>query len=512
MSTSYSFIRLPRLAPLVLGLTLLAWIAHPAAAANRPTESRLFRAGAAVSDITPEIGQLIIGGFSPTGIKHIHDNLHVRALVLDDGAQRLALVVCDSIGLPKEVCDEAKRLTQQLTGLDRAHVLIAATHTHSAGSAGTEISMGPNGGAVEPKQVMDPVTGRPTVGRVADYQHFIAKRIADAVQRAVTQLEPARIGWGRGQEPGQVFNRRWFVGEEANRHNPFGGVDQVRMNPPAGSPDLIKPAGPTDPQISILSVQAKDGRPLALLASYSLHYVGGVPAGVVSADYFGVFCERIGELLGVDRQDAPPFVGMLANGTSGDVNNVDFRRKASRQPPFEKMHQVANAVAAEVYRAYQTIEHQDWVSLDARYEELSLASRRPTPEMVTRAKEVLARPAGTKGWHPQERSYANRVMQKAAGPAFVDFPLQAVRIGDLAILTIPAEPFAAIGLELKAKAPFKQAFTIGLANAYYGYLPTDDQHPLGGYETWVGTNRVEIGAATKIVAALLRLAGEIQPK
>lgn len=497
---------------LTLRLFLPLFAAASLSAAVPAGEAKLFRAGAAVSDITPEIGQLIIGGFSPTSSTHIHDNLHARALVLDDGTQRLAIVVCDNIGLPKEVCDEAKRLTQQLTGLDRAHVLISATHTHSAASAGTEISMGPNGGVAETPPVLDPITGRATVGRVADYQHFIAKRIADAIQRAIVQLEPAKIGWGRGQEPGQVFNRRWFMREESNLRNPFGGVDQVRMNPPAGSADLIKPAGPTDPEISLLSVQAKNGRPIALLASYSLHYVGGAPQGVVSADYFGVFCQKLGELLGVDRNAGPAFVGILANGTSGDINNVDFRLKPAPLPPYEKMQRVANAVAAEAFRAYQTIEHHDWVSLDARYEELKMASRRPTPEMVTRAQAVLARPAGAPIWHSREKNYASRVLQKAAGPAFVDFPLQAFRIGDLAIMSVPVEAFAVIGLELKAKAPAKQAFTIGIANAYYGYLPTVEQHPLGGYETWVGTNRVEIEAAPKIVSTLVRLVGEMQPR
>src|SRR5207244_12888125 len=100
------------------------------------------------------------------------------------------------------------------------------------------------------------------------YQNFIARRIADAVQCAINNLEPARIGWGAVQQPQHVFNRRWFVSDEALRHNPFGGVDRVRMNPPQGSAALEKPAGPTDPEIPFLSIQAKAGRPIALLAAY----------------------------------------------------------------------------------------------------------------------------------------------------------------------------------------------------------------------------------------------------
>src|SRR2546426_10414867 len=94
--------------------------------------------------------------------------------------------------------------------------------------------------------------------------------------------------------------------------NPFGGIDEVKMNPPAGSPDLLEPAGPTDPDVFIISVQTVDGRPLALLANYSLHYVGGTGRGEISADYFGMFAERIQQMLGAEKSD-PPFVGIMSN-------------------------------------------------------------------------------------------------------------------------------------------------------------------------------------------------------
>lgn len=476
-------------------------IGHSLALAATNSGDRVFRAGAAVGDITPELGSMIVGGFNPTPAKHVHDPLQVRALVLDDGAQRLAIVICDNIGLPREVCDEAKRLTRERSGLDPSHVLVAATHTHSGATAGTETSIGPNNGR-GPEDI-------------ATYQRFIATRVADTVQRAFSQLEPARIGFGRGAEPSQVFNRRWHVTDEALRRNPFGGVDTVRMNPPAGSPALEKPAGPTDPEIPFISIQSRDGRPLALLAAYSLHYVGGVPGGVISADYFAMFCTRIAQLLDVDRSPdgrRAPFVAMLANGTSGDVNNVDFRQKRAPQPPFEQMSRVARLVAAEVYRAYQAVEYHDWVPLDGRLEELTLRARKPTPEMVTRAREMLARDDRGPGWHSLEKSYARRVLQRAEAPDPVQVPVQALRIGDLAIMGTPVETFAEMGLDLKARAPFGRAFTISLANGYFGYMPTPRQLALGGYESWVGTNRLEPEAAPRITAALLRMMAEMRSR
>lgn len=463
--------------------------------------AQVFRAGAAVGDITPELGSIIIGGFSPTPAKDVHDPLQVRVLALDDGKTRLALVVADNIGLPREVCDEAKRLVHSQVGLEPSRVLISATHTHSAPTAGTETSIGPNNGRGP--------------ADIAAYQKLIATRIADTIQVAIARLEPARVGWGSGQLPGQVYNRRWHVSDEALRRNPFGGVDAVRMNPPAGSPALTKPAGPTDPEIPFISVQARDGRPLALFATYSLHYVGGVPQGVMSADYFAVFCARIGELLNAGRRVDPlaaPFVGLLANGTSGDINNIDFRQKRAAQPPFAQIHRVANEVAAEVYRACQLIEYREHVELDSRLADLEVASRRPGPEMIARAREVLARPAGGPGWHPLEKAYANRVLQRAEAPATVRAPLQALRIGDVLIMSVPVEAFAAMGLDLKARAPFPKAFTVGLANAYHGYLPTPEQVPLGGYETWVGTNRLDPASGPAMTAQLLRFAEEMRPR
>jgi neutral ceramidase len=92
----------------------------------------------------------------------------------------------------------------------------------------------------------------------------------------------------------------------------------------------------------------------------------------------------------------------------------------------------------------------------------------------------------------------------------VSVVLQALRIGDVGIAAIPFEVFAETGLELKQKSPLKPTFTVELANGWYGYLPTPEQHELGGYETWLGTNRVEVEASRKIVATLLELFAQLK--
>jgi neutral ceramidase len=477
--------------PLIALLCLCSAGVTPAqAAAANAADLPVFKAGAATSNITPPIGLPIVGGFTPPPSAHIHDELHVRCLALDDGTTRLAFAVVDSVSVNREVFDEARRLIHEATGLPPAHIMMSATHTHSAVSA-----RGDN--ALVFRTTLD------------DYQTFLARRIADGVRRALNHLEPARIGWGAGQVPQHVFNRRWLLKDGKTAPDPFGGQDRAVMNP-GQRPDLLKPAGPTNPEVYFISVQSTSGRPIALLANYWLHYVGGTGPRHISADYFAAFCDRIQELLGADRQD-PPFVGILSNGPCGDVNNIDFSAPpAPRRAPYEKIRLVANDVAQEVLRVHRTIEHRDWVPLNAADAELELKLRHPSPELVHRAREILARGATASPVHARERLYAERTLVAKDWPETVSIMLQTFRIGELAIAAIPFETFTETGLELKAKSPFKDTFTIELANGGYGYLPTPEQHELGGYETWLGTNRVEKEASRKIVATLLELLAQVK--
>jgi neutral ceramidase len=450
---------------------------------------KIFRAGASTANITPPLGSPIVGNFDKPLATHIHDELHARALALDDGTTQIAFVVVDNLGPDRVVFDEAKRLVQEKTGLAPAHILMSGTHTHS----------GVNGSG--PGNRKDGVA-------LDEYQTFLAQRIADAVQIALNNLEPARIGWGVGKVPQHVFNRRWRMKEPVM--GPFGAEESVVMNPGVENPNLLEPAGPTDPEVSFISLQSLKGRPIGILANYSLHYVGGVPKGHISADYFAVFADRIEELLSADRQD-PAFVGILSNGTSGDVNNINFRGPVQRHAPYEKMRIVANDVAQEVFTVYRTLKYNDWVRLQAAHSELTLNVRRPTPDMIAFAKNVLARPDDAKPGHRLEEHYANGTLRMQKDwPEQIDIVLQAFRIGDLGVAAIPFEVFTEIGLEVKKKSPFKPSFTISLANGRYGYLPTPKQHALGGYETWLGTNNVQVDASEKIVNELMRLFSELK--
>lgn len=448
---------------------------------------KVFRAGAATTNITPFLGDRIIGGWSTPEATHIHDELLAKCLVLDDGATKLVFIIVDLLGIDKNVTEEVKRIIETETEIPASNVIISAIHTHSATSV---MGKGNKRRQWNKGESFD------------DYQNFVIRRLSDVVRIAINNLKPARIGWGVGNVPEHVFVRRWHMKPEANVPNPFGGQDKVQMNPGLNNPNKVKPAAEPDPEVSFISVQSKEGTPIALLANYSLHYVGGIPADHISADYFAVFADRIQELLKADRQD-PPFVGMMSNGTSGDVNNINFGGKAEKRSPYEKMRIVAEDVAREVFRIHNSIEFHEWVPLAAASEKLTLNVRKPDSEMIKRANDILKQPESAKLVHPHERVYAERILYSVDWPDQMDVILQAFRVGDLGIATSPFETFAETGMEIKKKSPFETTFTISLANGYHGYLPTSEQHELGGYETWLSTSRVERDASTKMTRKLL---------
>lgn len=455
-------------------------------------QAREFRAGAFAIDITPtKFPVESAGSMTPRVVQSAHDPLRARCLVLDDGQTKIAFAICDSCMIPREVFDRAKAIASRKTGIPIDHILTSATHTHTAVSAGPAFQS-----KVE-----------------TEYCEDLEQWTAEGIAEAAARLEPARIGWAVGHNPRQVFNRRWHMRPGTALTDPFDSTDRVQMNPSPASNKLLKPAGPTDPEVAILAVQTRDGHPICVLANYSLHYVGGVPDGLLSADYFGQFAIELAKKIldpAVDPPaNVPKFVGIMTNGTSGDVNNINFFEGSASQPPFEQIRLVAADVAASAFAAYQRIEWHDWVPLAMRETEVELAVRRPNAQDVEFAKKVLS-DAGKPPYNDLRAIYARETLDLVDYPATVRAKLQAIRIGELGIVSSPCETFVETGLAIKRDSPLRPTFVIELANGYNGYLPTPEQHALGGYETWrAKSSYLATDAEPKVRATLLELLRQV---
>ncbi len=458
----------------------------PAPAADDATS---LRAGAAAVDITPKEFPLNMpGGFSANMAEEAHDPFHSRALVLDDGTTSLAMVVVDNLGAPPEVLDEAKEIASKATGIPMERMLICSTHTHSGPRSNTTEGPSPE---------------------VAYRKRFI-EGVAKSIIQAHARLQPSAVGAAAHPLPDEVFNRRWYLKPGKMPPNPFGKMDIVKMNPGYDPDVLDHPAGPIDPDITVISVENSNGRALALFANYSLHYVGRAPSGQLSADYFGEFAR----LMPARLRTSDNFVAMMSNGTSGDINNLPFLVTRPPREPFEQIRIVARKAADTAWFAHRKIkQHDSDVRLGMLQREITLKYRRPTEQGVAYARKVLAIEDEDeiaklpRRAQPYARSTIRAFERKEDT---ITVQLQAIRIGDLAVCGIPFETFVEIGLDLKDRSPFPQTMVIGLANGRHGYLPTPEQHRLGGYETWLGTNHVEKDASVTLTDNLLEMLAELK--
>jgi hypothetical protein len=174
---------------------------------------------------------------------------------------------------------------------------------------------------------------------------------------------------------------------------------------------------------------------------------------------------------------------------------------------------VAQKAADAAWAAWKGIgEYRSDARLGMIQREITLRVRRPTEEQVAAAKKVLAiKDEAEKAKLPKlADNYARRVLSLAKGEESVAILLQALRIGDFAVCAIPFETFAETGLDLKKRSPFPRTMVVSIANGSNGYLPTPRQHEWGGYETWLGTCRVQEDASVIITDNLLAMLGELK--
>jgi len=442
------------------------------------------RAGAHAIDITPKTFPVIVNGsFLERRATRAYGLLHARCLVLDDEKARIAIAVVDVIGMPREMLDEAKERVHESTGIGTDHILISATHTHAAPA----------------------VLGALGSDRDEAYCRYLPPLLVEGIERANANLEPARVGWAVAKDHEHTHCRRWIYRPDRIGRDPFGEQTvRANMHPGYQNPNCVGPSGPTDPDVTMLSVQASDGRPIALLANYCMHYYG---APAVSSDYYGPFCTAFARLIGAEKCD-PPFVAIMSHGTSGEQHWMDYGKPKHSWGSREKY---AELVARKAVEAYRKIDYRESTTIGMAEQKLTLGRRVPDEKRLAWAKAILAK-MGDRKPRTRPEVYAREAILLHQEPTR-ELKLQAVRIGGLGITAIPNEVYALTGLKLKAQSPLQPTMNIELANGCDGYIPPPAQHALGGYNTWPArTAGLEVQAEPKIVEALLGLLEKVSGK
>lgn len=444
------------------------------------------KCGAVAVDVTPRHLPVIRnGGFLQAEDDQVLDPLHARCIVLDDGNKCVAIVVVDSCMLPLSVCDEAKSLAAQRTGIAADHIMISATHTHSAPSV-MEFCLG--AGVDQP------------------YREFLPAKIAEAIQIAYERREPARVGWARVDASNFTRCRRWITRTDKLQLDPFGErTVHANMHPGHLNADFIGPSGPVDPWLSLFMVTRQDGTPLAAMANLSMHYYSGHSG--VSADYYGRFAKRIAEKWAASN---PSFVGIMSQGTSGDLWWGDYS-KPQEEKPFQHIDQFVNGLVDLAERAIETIEYKSHVPVVMAERRLMVKRRLPDESRLAWARRLNQLRGDQLPRHKAE-VYAMQAVYLHENPTD-EVVLQAIRIGDLGITGMPNEVYGLTGLKLRRRSPLGTTFNVSLANGACGYIPPPEQHALGGYNTWPArTAGLEESAEPQIVNAVLELLERVAGK
>ena len=449
--------------------------------------STILKAGSATANITPPLGTRIPGGFRPRYAENVDDELFAKAVVIDNGTTRIAIVTCDLIAIPEKVANAAKARIADRCDIPPAHVMINATHTHTAVAIADLLG----------------------VDEDTEYTEWVPLKIADAVELAVWRRKPARVGFASVDEERITFNRRWHMRDGT-----------VRFNPGIEHPDLVKPTGTIDPEVAMMFVEATDdGTPIAAVANFSLHYIGTDNSNALSADYFGHFDRRMRHYLG------DTCISLLWNAASGQINNTDFSGRTKwTASGHQQAVKMANVLAGHFIVEMQLMEMHETLDLSGDLATLTFQRKEITAEDLKIAEQVLSVPQGTYdayetgpfSWVVGEPIpnalvdvYARECQRLAKLPAQMTAPVQVIRLGAAAIVALPGEVFVETGMNIKSKSDAKPTFLVSLANGYIGYICTDKALiEEGGYETWAAKSSLpDVGTAPTmetLVASMLR--------
>ena len=449
-----------------------------------------FRAGAAVVDITPVVLPVLVnGGMLNRSLTNVNTRVNARALALADGREQIAIVVVDSCMMGRPLLDEAKTLAAKRTGIAPHHILISATHAHSAPSAFACL-----GTDADPR-----------------YVPFLRDKIVEAIVAAQKNLEPARIGWAKGNAAEFTALRQWIRRPDRIAEDPFGNKT-LRANMHAGRvwDDVTGEAGPEDPDLTLISIQSRDGRPLAVLGNFSMHYFGDKD---ISADYFGLFSEGLKTRLAANSPAGKaPFVGIMSHGCSGDIYRVDYKIP-EKDRPKHTIQAYTDGLLDIAMKALVGISHRADADLAMAEQRLPMSYRVPDQQLLAWSKNIVKEmgdrlPKTTTEVYAREQIILHEMQR-------TEVVVQALRIGDIAIATTPNETYAVTGLKIKAASPLRNTMVIELANGADGYIPPPEQHAFGGYNTWAARSAgLEVQAEPKIAEAAIHLLEKVtsQPR
>jgi neutral ceramidase len=440
-------------------------------------------AGVAVADITPPPEYRMSGYFSERVSTGTHDPLNAKALYLSQGNEQAVLVFCDLVGIPLELSSQVRETASDKTGIPQANILIAATHSHTG-----PLYFGPlrrhfHDTAIA-KNGSDPY-------EEVDYPSELIDKLVNVICRARNGAMPIRMETGVGRAGPLAFNRRFHMKDGS-----------VVFNPGKLNPNIVRAAGPTDPDARVIMLRSGDeARPVASLTVFALHLdtVGGTE---YSADYPYYYEQSLQKRLGSD------FVSLFGAGTCGDINHIDVTHDRP-QKGHEEAERIGTILADSMASELDRLTPVKYPSLAVKSAKVEAPLQRFTEEQFEQAMQDLHK-VGTRDlpFLKQVEAYKIVAVHRIDGDK-LPMEVQVFRLGDeLAIVGLPGEIFVELGLAIKKASPFKNTLVVELCNDAPGYVPTRRAFAEGSYETV--NSRIQSGGGEMLVETATQLLMEIK--
>jgi neutral ceramidase len=462
--------------PVLAGLWLLVGCMH----VNQPASAaEPLQVGVAEIDITPPVGYRMAGYFNERLATGTHDPLHAKALVIRQGAAQIALVSCDLVGVSLAVTTNARAQASQRTGIPVTNIVVCATHSHTG-----PLFEGPLREyfheAAEKKFLHDPQEG-------VYYPAFLIERVVKVLAAAQANLRPAELQAGVATQQGLSFNRRYWMKN-----------GKVVFNPGQLNPDIVRPAGPTDPDVGILLARDLATRqPFAGLTVFATHSdtVGGT---LYSADYEYYLEQTLRAAYGKD------YVSVFGIGTCGDINHIDVSKKEPATG-LAVAERLGSTLGKTVVAAAPGLPLVSKPALAVLSTTILVPFQQVTPEQVAEARTVMQKFYDTNTAFLTKVAAVKTLDLASLGPTR-PMEVQVFRLnGETAIVCLPCEIFVELGLAIKRASPFRHTMVISVCNDRPSYVPTQKAFAEGSYE--VTNARVKPCAGEMLVAEAVKLLG-----
>ena len=445
---------------LLLFLLLSAVAAPPSAAAAE------LRVGAAAVALEADDSMVIAGGIGPAKARGREGELRVTAVVLEKGTEgKSAIVSCDVLFVAQDFVDRALARVEQSTGLPPAAVMVTATHTHHAPST--------------------------TAIHGYDRDGTFTRRLEDAIVKAVAQAHArleggeARLLFHLGEEKTVGTNSRLLL-KDGSIYWTGGGLDEV-----------VRPTGPFDPQLPVLAFRSRgDGSLRGVVFNHSTHTIGTRKPGVLSPSFYGLAAQELEAEVG----GACCFL----EGASGSTHNIPALTGVDTDLAVKRIKAaVKDALDKAQERPAQRVRS---VKRPFTYKVRTFDEAAEDEKVVSYCRKRL-------GGGADYTIGVFRAMRRQLAPEQGKerrTTIQAIVIGDVAVVGVPAEYFTVLGLDIKRRSPFKHTVVAELANDWIGYLPDREAHRLGGYQTWMGLHSfAEAGTGERMADEVVALLQEM---